>query len=41
MKMRNTIILVVLALAAFAYLKFVDSKKLTTEEKLARQGEII
>lgn len=41
MKMRNTLILVVLAVAAFAYLKFYDSKLQSTEEKLANKGEIV
>lgn len=41
MKLRNTLILLALAIGAFAYLKFVDSKQLSTDEKQARQGEIL
>jgi hypothetical protein len=41
MKLRNTLILLVLAAGLFAYLKFYDSKLLTTEEREARKGQLV
>jgi hypothetical protein len=41
MKLRNTILLLILGVGLFAYIRFVDSKKLSTEELLAQKGKVV
>ncbi len=39
MKTRNTILLLLVCIGAFAYLRWVDSKQLSTDEKLQKEGK--
>ncbi len=39
MKTRNTILLLLVCIGAFAYLRWVDSKQLSTDEKLEKEGK--
>ena len=41
MKLRNTILLLILGVGLFAYIRFVDSKKLSTDELLAQKGKVV
>jgi len=41
MKLRNTILLLILGIGLFAYIRFVDSKKLSTDELLERKGKVV
>jgi hypothetical protein len=41
MKMRNTFILLILSLGLFAYIKFYDSKKLSTDELREKKGKVV
>jgi hypothetical protein len=41
MKLRNTLILVVLCVGLFAYIKFYDSKQLTTDEQRENKGRVL
>ncbi len=41
MKLRNTILLLILGIGLFAYIRFVDSKKLSTDELLAQKGKVV
>jgi hypothetical protein len=41
MKLRNTILLLIIGVGLFAYIRFVDSKKLSTDELAARKGKVV
>ena len=41
MKLRNTILLLILGVGLFSYIRFVDSKKLSTDELLAQKGKVV
>ncbi|MEQ1852629.1 MAG: DUF4340 domain-containing protein, partial [Chthoniobacteraceae bacterium] len=41
MKLRNTVILLILGLGLFAYIKFIDSKKLSTDEQREKKGRVV
>src|SRR5437016_1713772 len=41
MKLRNTLLLLILGVGLFAYIRFVDSKKLSTDELLAQKGKVV
>jgi hypothetical protein len=41
MKMRNTLLLLILGAGLFAYIKFYDSKKLSTDELREKKGKVV
>jgi hypothetical protein len=41
MKLRNTILLLILGVGLFAYIRFVDSKKLSTDELREQKGKVV
>ena len=41
MKLRNTILLLIIGVGLFAYIRFVDSKKLSTDELREQKGKVV
>ena len=41
MKTRNTVLLLLLCIGAFAYIRWVDSKQLSTDERREKEGKVV